>query len=202
MRRRFHPRPTASFVIAVIALFVALGGTTLAAVVINGADIKNGTVTGKKLKKGTLTGKEVKNDSLTGKQIKESSLSQVPSAKNADTLGGHSAQSFAPASQWALIAGNATGANILAQSGGLSVTRVAQGAYEVGSGSSVSSKPLSATFNFPQAGFISVAPCGGTANNPGGFPCPVFNDTNHVIVRTLNTTGAAADSTFYVSIGG
>jgi hypothetical protein len=202
MRRRFHPRPSASFVIAVIALFLALGGTTVAAVVINGANIKNGTVTGNKLKNGTLTGTQIKKDSLTGTQIKESSLSQVPRAKNADTVGGQAPGSFEPASKWALIAGNATGANILAQSGGLSVTRFAAGVYLVASDSSVVSKPLSATFNFLSAGFISVAPCGGSANNPGGINCPLFNNTDHVIVRTLNTAAAPVDSTFYVSIGG
>jgi hypothetical protein len=56
---------------------VALGGTTYAAVKIDGKIIERGTVSGTALKK----------DTLTGKQIKESSLGQVPSAKKATTAG-------------------------------------------------------------------------------------------------------------------
>jgi hypothetical protein len=59
--------------IALLALFVALGGTGYAAVAINGKQLKNGTVTGKKLKRDTLTGREVK----------ESKLGAVPSAARA-----------------------------------------------------------------------------------------------------------------------
>ena len=47
-------RPSPSMGVALVALFIALGGTGYAAVKINGKDIKNGTVTGKKLKNRTL----------------------------------------------------------------------------------------------------------------------------------------------------
>src|SRR3954467_13795967 len=63
--------------IALLALFVALGGTGYAAVAINGKQLKNGTVTGKKLKRDTVTGREVK----------ESKLRTVPSAVRASTAG-------------------------------------------------------------------------------------------------------------------
>jgi hypothetical protein len=211
MRRRF-PRPSAGLIVAVAALFVALGGSAVAKVLITGADvkhgsltgadIKNGSLTGAKIKAHSLTGANIKNNSLTGAQINASSLSKVPSAANADTLGGKSASAFQPADQWALVAGSTTGANILVQSGGLSVQRFAAGEYLVGISGSVVGKPLSATFNLASAGFISVAPCGGSANNPGGVNCPVFNDTSHVIVITRNTAAALTDSTFYISIGG
>jgi hypothetical protein len=46
--------------IALLALFVALGGTGYAAATINGKLIKNGTIGGKKLKKDTLGGRQVK----------------------------------------------------------------------------------------------------------------------------------------------
>jgi hypothetical protein len=61
--------------IALLALFVALGGTGYAAVEINGANIK----------KGTITGTALKSNTLSGKQIKESKLGKVPSAKTADS---------------------------------------------------------------------------------------------------------------------
>ena len=71
MRRR----PSPAIVISVIALFVALGGSSYAAITVNGSQLKNGSVAGKKLKRNTLT----------GKQIRESKLGAVPNAK---ALGG------------------------------------------------------------------------------------------------------------------
>jgi hypothetical protein len=84
MRSLINRRPTASTVISCTALFVALGGTSYAAVTIDGKDLKNRSVTAKKVKTRTLTGTQIKNDGLTGKQIKESTLGQVPSAVRAN----------------------------------------------------------------------------------------------------------------------
>ena len=61
--------------VALLALFVALGGTAYAAAAIDGRLIQNGTIAGKKLKKNTLG----------GKQVKESGLGTVPSATRADS---------------------------------------------------------------------------------------------------------------------
>jgi hypothetical protein len=210
MRSRFTRRPSAGTVLAVVALFVALGGTAAAKVLITGADIKNHSVTGVDIKKRSLTGANIANNSVTGKQVQESSLGQVPraanaaNAANAAKLGGQNASAFQRATHWALIGGNAAGANVLAQSGGFSVTRVSTGFYVIDTGSSAVGKPLSATVNL-SGGFaqVDVAPCGGTANNPGGINCPVFNDNNHVEARTISAAGnAAQDATFYVLIGG
>lgn len=84
MRSLLNRRPTASTVISCTALFVALGGTSYAAVTLDGKDLKNRSVTAAKIKTRTLTGKQIKNDALTGKQIKESTLGTVPSAGRAD----------------------------------------------------------------------------------------------------------------------
>lgn len=64
-------------VVAYLALFVALGGTAVAAKpLIDSADVQN----------ESLTGADILNDSLQGADILESSLGQVPSAADADTL--------------------------------------------------------------------------------------------------------------------
>ena len=65
--RRISP----SLIISILALFIAVGGTSYAAVKINGKNIKPNTVAGKALKKNTLT----------GKQINENKLGIVPKAK-------------------------------------------------------------------------------------------------------------------------
>jgi hypothetical protein len=73
-----------SNVVAYLALFVALGGTSYAAATIDGAKLKNRSVAGAKLKKDTLGGGE----------IKESKLGIVPRSSNADRLGGQGPGAF------------------------------------------------------------------------------------------------------------
>jgi hypothetical protein len=53
-------RPSPALVIAVIALFVSLGGTGYAAIKITGKSVKNGSLTGKDIKSNSVTGKNVK----------------------------------------------------------------------------------------------------------------------------------------------
>ena len=57
-------RPGYANVVATLALVVALGGTSYAAVKITGKDVKN----------NSLSGKDVKNESLTGKDVKKRSV--------------------------------------------------------------------------------------------------------------------------------
>ena len=96
-------RPSPAMVVALIALFVALGGTSYAALrigskqIVNNSirsiDVRDNTLRGKDVLNGGLTGKDVANDSLTGADIFETSLGTVPTAvnaTNASTLGGKS----------------------------------------------------------------------------------------------------------------
>ena len=71
-------------VMATVAVFIALGGSSYAALTISGRDIRNRSIAGKKMKRNTLT----------GRQIKESRLSKVPRARNADRLNGATAASL------------------------------------------------------------------------------------------------------------
>ena len=66
-------RPSASLVISLLALFIALGGTVYAASKISGTQIKKGSIPGNRLKK----------HSLTGTQINLGKLGTVPNATNA-----------------------------------------------------------------------------------------------------------------------
>jgi hypothetical protein len=68
-------RPSPAFVVALIALFVALGGTGYAVVKVNGKDIVNRSISGKKLKRNTVGGRE----------IAEAKLGRVARAGHADT---------------------------------------------------------------------------------------------------------------------
>ena len=65
--KRYIRRPSPAVAFALLALFVALGGTGWAAI----------RITGKSVKNGSLTGRDLKRNSLTGRQIRESRLGGV-----------------------------------------------------------------------------------------------------------------------------
>ncbi|MBJ7347995.1 MAG: hypothetical protein JHC87_05425 [Thermoleophilaceae bacterium] len=78
-------RPQPAIIISCLALFVALGGTSYAAVKlaknsVGTREIKTNGVSSAEIKAKAVTASEVKDDSLTGTDINESTLGQVPSA--------------------------------------------------------------------------------------------------------------------------
>jgi hypothetical protein len=82
MFTRLRARLTYANVVATLALFIALGGSSYAVSKISGSQIRNASIAGKKLKRNTLG----------GARIKESRLATVPRARNAGRVGGLSAQ--------------------------------------------------------------------------------------------------------------
>jgi hypothetical protein len=76
--------------VASVALFTALGGSSYAAVKITGANVANGTLRGVDMANKSIPAKKLKPDSIGGTRVKESSLATVPSATHAasaDKLG-------------------------------------------------------------------------------------------------------------------
>jgi hypothetical protein len=85
MLDRVKARLTYANVMATVAVFIALGGTSVAATaLINGSKLKNRTVAGKKLKNRTLAGKKLKQNTVRGTEVRESTLDPVPRALQAD----------------------------------------------------------------------------------------------------------------------
>ncbi len=74
MSRRLRKFLTFSNVVAVLALFFALGGTVYAAGQISGSQIKPKSIPANRIKSGSVTGKQIKAGSITGTQIKSGSL--------------------------------------------------------------------------------------------------------------------------------
>lgn len=95
MKRRRPPRPSPALLIACLALFVALGGTVLAATKIDGRTIRvkslpgnrvtPGSLPGNRLQAGTIPGNRLAPGSVTAQQIDVGSLGPVPSATHADS---------------------------------------------------------------------------------------------------------------------
>ena len=93
-------------VVALVALFVALGGGAYAALRIKSRDVVNNTLRTQDVRNNELRGKDVRNrslgaadvrfDSLTGNQIDEPSLERVPRAADAQSLQGRRRANVAP----------------------------------------------------------------------------------------------------------
>ena len=75
-------------VMATVAVFIALGGSSYAALQIGSGDIANNSVRGVDVRNRTLSDRDVKRNGLTGRSIRESRLGRVPRAREADRLGG------------------------------------------------------------------------------------------------------------------
>ena len=83
-------RPSPAMVVACLALGLALGGTSYAAVKlpknsVGAKQLKKNAVTSPKIKANAVTGAKVKSNAITGADVNESSLAKVPAAVAADT---------------------------------------------------------------------------------------------------------------------
>ena len=82
MRRRIRPRLTYANVMSTIAVFVALGGSSYAAVSLNGKNIKYRSVSASKIKRNTLTNLEIRESRLG--TVPKASVAEI--AESADSL--------------------------------------------------------------------------------------------------------------------
>jgi hypothetical protein len=92
--RRFRPSP--AMAVAIVALFVSLGGVSYGVATgtigsreirnnsIRSSDIRNGQVSSRDLRNNDVGGSDVRNNSLTGADLNEETLGKVPSAGQAD----------------------------------------------------------------------------------------------------------------------
>ena len=204
MKQRLWRLPSPAMMVALIALFVALGGSVYAATQINGSSIK----------KGSIPGNRLKNDTVTGTQVKESTLATVPSATdalnashaatatnatnatnatkattadNANALGGLPPSAFESKARWAIVDATGAGtATIPAQSGGISVaadigtfTYLNFGSSQVSSRIQLSYGKLSAN----DTEDIASGVCG-TTGPAGVFCLPLgTNNVNTIVVN-------------------
>jgi hypothetical protein len=218
MRTLRAGRPSPALVVSVIALIVALGGTSYAAFSLPKNSVgprqlrKNAVTTGA-IRRGAVTGSKIADNTITGKQINLAALGTVPAANAANTansagqagnaanLGGSPASAYQQKILWARVApdGTLTASNGATSSGRLGIgdyevifTRPVTGcAYEATIGSSLISNN---TFNDAGQGEIYTEP---RQDNPYGvfvatfIPAGVVNKANNAI---------PADNAFHLTV--
>jgi hypothetical protein len=192
MLKAMRGRLTFANVVAITALFVALGGTVYAAGKINGKTIKQNSIPGNRLRTGTVT----------DVQIQESTLGLVPSAIHANDAGhadnaGHAedatkaanATNAANAQPIAFAHVNANGTLDAASSKNVgTVIRGSQGVYCFGG------LPFT-----PRGGQATMDAFGSGATTQFGIGVgcnPGFAD--QAFVDTFDGTGSLVDAPFYV----
>lgn len=123
MSQRFGRRPSASLIVALLALVVAMSGSAVAATRLFNGD--------RVIRKGTLSGNRLRRHTLTGVQINLNKLGKVPSAAHADQA---SIAVNATNATDALAATDALNAGNAAQLGGQPASSYLTSASRIGTG--------------------------------------------------------------------
>jgi hypothetical protein len=173
--RRLIPSP--AMAVALVALFMAMGGSAYALVVTSGS-IKNNTIRSMDVRNGGLLGKDFRQDGVGAGAIKESSLGTVPSAGVASG-----------STHFAVV--NAGGQQVRAR-GTSSAARTAEGRYQVIFDKDVRGCAYYATVGGPTAaappgnGLVSVS--------------SLASNVNGVDITTENQNGAPTNKPFHLLV--
>jgi hypothetical protein len=163
--------------VALVALFMAMGGSAYALVITSGS-IKNNTIRSVDVRNGGLIGKDVRADGLGGRVIKESTLGAVPASFV--TFG---------AARFAVV--NAGGQQVRGR-GTSSAARTAEGRYQVIFDADIRGCAYYATVGGPTAaappgnGLISVS--------------SLASNVNGVDITTENQNGANTNKPFHLLV--
>jgi hypothetical protein len=169
--------PSPAMAVALLALFMAMGGSAYALVVTSGS-IKNNTIRSEDVHNGGLLGKDFRKNGVGGKAIKESSLGVVPGA-----LVAHGSARFAVV--------NASGQGIRGR-GGTSVAHPSMGRYQVVFDTDVRGCGYYATIGGPSGG----AP----PDNGQITVSSLASNINGVDVRTTGANGNNANKPFHLVV--
>lgn len=188
MKRHF--RPSGPYAIALLALFVALGGTAFAVSKnsVKSKHIVNGEVKSADLKNDGIKGKDVKADTLTGDEIDESSL--VLGAGGDPCADGN-------VLAWAQLDGATIGGSFEAvehfyhcDGGTVEVKRNSAGNYDL--------RVSGLSFDSTIQGIVAqVTPVGGSGGSLAGYGTTV---SDNLRVNTYNNAGTDTDKVASVTI--
>jgi hypothetical protein len=163
--------------VALVALFMAMGGSAYALVVTSGS-IKNNTIRSQDVRNGGLVGKDVRANGLGGRAIKESTLGTVPGA-----LVAHGSARFAVV--------NAGGQGVRGR-GTTSVARTGEGRYQVIFDADIRGCGYYATIGGPTA---AAPPDNGQITVSG-----LGSNVNGVDIRTTGANGNDANKPFHLLV--
>jgi hypothetical protein len=190
MGNRIRSHLTFANVIAVVALFLALGGSVYAA----------GKLNGKTIKRNSLPGNRLKGDSVTGREVNEASLGAVPNAANATNATNATSATNAASAQpvaFAHVLSDGTLETADSKNVGAAV-RQEEGLYCISGlpftprGAQATVDAVGSESQFAQVGLVAQSE----------FDCPGVPGAQ-VFVDTFDTdTGSFSDAPFFVVLYG
>jgi hypothetical protein len=208
MRSVLHRKPSASMVVALVALCVAASGTAVAASKLVKGD--------KLIAKRSLSGNRLRNHTITGKQVALNKLGTVPSAtsaahatsadsasnatnaahaSNADTLGGQPPSAFVPTSH--IVSSNGL-IRLTGSAAGTKQTIISSGPFTVTlkcqkTGTTVT-ESLNASSSEPNSDIWGTLEPAGTPNTvDGAGPSSTFADDENTNIDMAAPSGASLD---------
>ena len=214
MRRILRRRPSPALVVATIALFLAAGGTTYALTLpansVGSAQIQAGRVLNSKLAPGSVSNSKMGRNAVTFSKLASNQMTAAK-IRNASLLGEDLAPNtvtgaqideaslaitrFAIVDDAGNLGGQSTGVTVANHTGNTTI-------INLGTGVSVSGRPINATLGGTTPGQIVAAPCGGlSSSNPNGVTCSApYTTAQYVQVKTFDKTGAESSLPFFVSV--
>jgi hypothetical protein len=197
---KLRPRLTYANVMATVAVFIALGGSSYAALKVTGRNVPKDALTGADIK--NLTGRDVRNNSLTGADVKNLGSRDVANGRLL-------AEDFAPgqlprgergergqegASATKLLAVvDPTCTSIVRGSGAVSVDDFGAGRCDVRFNRDVSACVPIATIKFGGAAFIDT-------DTGAGFPASFQVDPDEIMVFRYDTAGTGTNEAFNLAV--
>jgi hypothetical protein len=151
---KLRGRVSSAHVIALAALFVALGGSAFAAATIGTQDIKNGAVTAKKLHKGAVIAKKIKNQAVKTKKIADGAVGNAKIHGAAVTHGKIAAQAVGTGN---LIGNSVTAPKLAGTADGVATRTVpANGTLNVTVDCPSGDQAISGGYSTPPSGVVEV----------------------------------------------
>jgi hypothetical protein len=127
--RRSNIRISPASLLALVALFVALGGVSYAAATIDGKSIQNNSIPGKKLKNKAITNKKVKPGTLAANRLTPAARASLKGAQGQQGPQGPQGPA-GTALAYAQVNDGGASSLVVARTAGFSdITRVAVGTY-------------------------------------------------------------------------
>ena len=128
MKRLLSRRPSPAMIVALLALFVALGGSSYAAVKIGARDIQRGAVGTRAIANNSIRSGDIRNATVSGADVKDDSLTNADidnanlNAKSAETAARATTATTATTAASASTANSATNADNAGKLDGLDST--------------------------------------------------------------------------------
>lgn len=187
--------------VALVALFVGLGGTSIAAVIITSANIKNSTIRSLDLKNNEVRGIDVRNNTLSGIDVNESKLAKVPSAASADKATNADKATTADS---ATTAGSVNGARIAKINQTVAVAGAPVTIFDAGGLKIIMDCGAGTNINLIASTTVggSTISAFGVGNNANDEAAPRDLFSNQTAQGNFNPAGSGGTTTFNIAAAG